>query len=135
MSCNKNSGPLPTYQLVGLNDSAIYHLGKDGHTVAAEKKEYFKPSEFLLYFNRDTIELGEEFHAFFYVYKKDFEIEIEQPLIENIKKTNEKEPERGVEHTFTYKSDKPGIFNFKAKIKYDSIVSPVEWRVIVVEEK
>jgi len=130
--CNKSSGRIPTRILVGLNDSAIYHIDKDGHTRAVEKKQYYKPSQFLIILRADTVELGKEFYASFHVYRKTFEIEIAEPKMDLIKFYEQKESFKGVGYGFHYKTQREGIFTFKGEIRYDSIVSPFEWKFIVV---
>jgi hypothetical protein len=130
LSCSRNNGPLPTKLLVGINDTAIYHLDRDGRAVAVEKKVYSIPGE-LVYLHRDTVELGEEFHANFGVYKDTFEIVISKPSYSRLTREDFDKLPKETGLSYSFKTTQKGTFDFEGEIRHDTIVRPFKWKFIV----
>jgi len=130
LSCSRDNRPFPTKMLVGINDSAIYHFDQDGRTAGVEKEEYSIPGE-LVWLHRDTVELGEDFHALFGVYLDSFEIIVSEPsYLKLTREDYDKLPkDRGLSYSF--KTAKKGIFDFEGEIRHDSIVRPFKWKFLV----
>jgi len=134
IACSHNSGPMPTRILVGINDSALYHIGKDGKVHGVEKREYAIPGE-MVFLTRDTIELGEDFYAHFGVYKDQFEILITKPTFDTLTRADFDKLEKDEGLGYRYKTSATGLFDFEGQIKYDTVIRPFKWKFLVVKSE
>jgi hypothetical protein len=131
-ACSHNNGPMPTKILVGINDSAFYHIGEEGKIFGVQKKEYSTPGE-MVWLTRDTIELGEEFYAHFGVYKDQFSIFINKPTLDTLTRADfdKLEKDRGLGYSYT--TTEKGLFQFEGHIQFDTVARPFKWKFLVVE--
>jgi hypothetical protein len=130
-SCSRDYRPFPSKLLVGINDTATYHFGRDGRTAMVVKKEYLD-----VWLHRDTIELGENFHALFAVYLDSLEtLEIIVTKPSYLKLTREDYDRLGKDEALSYtlKMTQKGMFDFEGVIKRDSVVQPFRWKFLVTE--
>lgn len=123
---------MPTKLLVGINDTAIYHVGKKGKIFGVEKREYSIPGE-MVFLLRDTVGLGEEFYAHFGVYKSQFEIIISKPRPDTLTRADYDRLAKDAALGYRYKTNQKGIFDFEGRIMYDTVVRPFKWKFIVVD--
>jgi hypothetical protein len=132
VNCSRNSGPLPTKKLLGINDSAIYHLDKDGRTAGVQTLQWSNdgPNSYL---HRDTVDLGDDFIVYFSIFEDEFEIAINEPTRVTLTKVDQPKIETERPFLYRFKASKTGVYNFKGEFRYDSIVLPIEWRFIVVD--
>jgi hypothetical protein len=123
---------MPTRLLVGINDTALYHVGKEGKIFGVEKKEYSIPGE-MVFLSRDTIELGDDFYAHFGVDKDQFEILVSKPTFDTLTRADYDKLEKDEGLGYTFKTTQKGIFEFEGQISYDTVIRPFKWKFIVVE--
>lgn len=134
VACSQNSGPMPTRILVGINDSATYHISEDGVIHGVEKTEYAIPGE-MVFLMRDTIILGEDFYAHFSVYKDQFEILITKPTLDTLTRADYDKLEKDEGLGYRYKTSEIGLFDFEGQIKYDTVLRPFKWKFLVIESE
>jgi len=134
VACSQNAGPMTTRILVGINDSAVYHIDSDGRICGVEKKEYAIPGE-MVFLTRDTIELGDDFYAHFGVYKDQFEILITKPTLDTLTRADYDKLEKDEGLGYRYKTSETGLFDFEGHIKYDTIIRPFKWKFLVIESE
>ena len=133
IACSQNSGPMQSRFLVGINDSALYHIGKDGKIHGVEKKEYAIPGE-MVFLGRDTIKLGDDFHAFFSISKDQFDILITNPTADTLTRADYDKLKKDELLGYSYQTTETGLFAFQGQIKYDTIIRPFRWKFLVVKE-
>lgn len=131
LSCSNNSGPVPQKWLVGINDSAIYHLGKDGRAMAVQKSEYSHPGEYIL-IHRDTVDLGDLFRATFSLSEVNYQIIISKPSRDTLTSEDKKKLPIETPLKYTFETTKKEILDFEGEIRYDSSTKPFKWKFIVI---
>jgi hypothetical protein len=143
VSCSRASkGPLPNRKLVGLNDTAFYHIDRKGRTVLVEKlgpRRDITDSTLQAYITltRDTIELGQEFDASFHrgvfgLSDDPFEIIIFKPSQDTLTREDYKRLGKTDPFQYELKTIDKGLFDFEGEIRYKGTVRPFHWRFIVI---
>jgi hypothetical protein len=132
-----NNPPFQELKLVGLNDTAYYYVNPSTEKIShVVKKEYMFKVDYSVIINRDTLFVGQDFVGAIGVFRGDYKITIDEPENEIIEGTY-KEPEKGEPHEaliYKFETVKTGNFNFKGIIEIDTLISPFEYKFIVIED-
>ena len=132
--CNQ---PAREVKLIGINGEANYYFDRyTNEVVLVIKPEYYRPVDYIVEINKDTLQSGDIFEASFGIFHEKFRILVNTPRKEIIEGSYSG-PEPGKPYEllmFKYEANRGGTYILSGQIEYDTTVVPFEYKFLVVEK-